>query len=57
MQGSVEGGIILVMPYFGLGLMMNFLARVCIGRRFSEGDGERRLGGGGGGGVSKGLGG
>ena len=41
MQGSVEGGIILVMPYFGLGLMMKFLARVCMGRRFSEREREK----------------
>ena len=39
----MEGGIIVVMPYFGLDLMMAFLAWVCMGRRFSEGEGEGRL--------------
>ena len=38
------------LAYFGLGLMMAFLAHICMRWRFSEGEGEVDWGGGGGGG-------
>ena len=38
MHGSVLVGIMLVRPYFGLGLMITFLERVCMRCGFSGGE-------------------
>ena len=43
MQGSVTNGIMVVRPYFGLGLNMTFLERDCIGGWFNGGKGEGGL--------------